>query len=53
VRKYSVATKRAIRAILKAADLCVENPARVAQRMVNTGLPRVPLFGRSVDVWAI
>jgi NitT/TauT family transport system substrate-binding protein len=37
VRAYPVATKRALRAMLKAADLCVSDPARVAQRMVDTG----------------
>src|SRR5436305_13426571 len=37
VRKYPVATKRAARAILKAADLCATDPARAAQRMVDGG----------------
>ncbi len=37
VRNYPVATKRVLRAILKAADLCVTDPARVAQRMVDAG----------------
>jgi NitT/TauT family transport system substrate-binding protein len=36
-RKYPVATKRALRAILKAADLCVSEPKRVAQRLVDQG----------------
>jgi ABC-type nitrate/sulfonate/bicarbonate transport system substrate-binding protein len=31
VRKHPVATKRAMRAILKAADLCAREPERVAQ----------------------
>jgi NitT/TauT family transport system substrate-binding protein len=33
-RKYPVATKRALRAVLKAADLCVSEPKRVAQLLV-------------------
>src|SRR6266436_3034076 len=37
VRKYPVATKRALRAILKAADLCATEPARVARRLVDGG----------------
>jgi NitT/TauT family transport system substrate-binding protein len=35
VRKHPVATKRALRAILKAADVCALEPNRVAQRMVD------------------
>jgi NitT/TauT family transport system substrate-binding protein len=34
---YPVATKRVLRAILKAADLCVSQPARMAQLLVNQG----------------
>src|SRR5712675_1836921 len=37
VRKYPVATKRVLRAILKATDLCASEPERVAQRMVDGG----------------
>lgn len=37
VRKYPVATKRAVRAILKAVDLCATDPTRVAQRLVEGG----------------
>ena len=37
VRKYPVATKRVARAILKAADLCVTEPARAARRLVEGG----------------
>jgi NitT/TauT family transport system substrate-binding protein len=37
VRKYPVATKRVLRAILKAADLCGSEPARAAQRIVDGG----------------
>jgi NitT/TauT family transport system substrate-binding protein len=36
-RKYPVATKRALRAILKAADLCISEPKRVAQLLVDQG----------------
>jgi len=35
--KYPVATKRVLRAILKAADLCASEPKRVAQRLVEQG----------------
>jgi NitT/TauT family transport system substrate-binding protein len=37
VRKHPVATKRVLRAILKAADLCESEPARVAQMLVERG----------------
>ena len=37
VQKYPVATKRVLRAILKAADLCVSEPAIAAQRLVDGG----------------
>jgi len=37
VRKYPVATKRALRAVLKAADLCATDPAGAARRMVDRG----------------
>jgi NitT/TauT family transport system substrate-binding protein len=37
VRSYPVATKAVLRAILKAADLCVTEPARAAQRLVDGG----------------
>ena len=37
VRRHPVATKRVLRAILKAADLCVTEPARAAQRVVDGG----------------
>jgi NitT/TauT family transport system substrate-binding protein len=36
-RQYPVATKRALRAILKGADLCVSEPRRVAQLLVDRG----------------
>jgi len=37
VRKYPVATKRVLRAILKGADLCASEPTRVAHRLVDRG----------------
>jgi NitT/TauT family transport system substrate-binding protein len=41
VRKNPVATKRALRAILKATDLCATEPERAAQRLVDGGfIPR-------------
>jgi NitT/TauT family transport system substrate-binding protein len=36
-RKYPVATKRALRAILKGADVCVSDPKRVARLLVDRG----------------
>jgi NitT/TauT family transport system substrate-binding protein len=38
VRRYPVATKRVLRAVLKVADLCATNPTGVAQRLVDGGL---------------
>ncbi len=37
VRKHPVATKRVLRAILKATDLCATEPERVARRIVERG----------------
>ncbi len=37
VQKYPVATKRALRAILKAADLCAQEPERAARYLVAKG----------------
>jgi NitT/TauT family transport system substrate-binding protein len=37
VRKHPIATKRALRAILKAADVCALEPERVAQALVDKG----------------
>jgi NitT/TauT family transport system substrate-binding protein len=37
VRNYPVATKAVVRAILKATDLCATEPARAAQRLVDSG----------------
>jgi len=38
VRRYPVATKRALRAILKATDLCALEPDRVARMLVDRGV---------------
>jgi NitT/TauT family transport system substrate-binding protein len=38
VQKHPVATKRVVRAILKAADLCAAQPERVARQLVDDGL---------------
>ena len=38
VQKHPVATKRVLRAILKATDLCASEPAGMAQQMVDRGL---------------
>jgi NitT/TauT family transport system substrate-binding protein len=37
VRKYPIATKRVLRAILKASDLCATQPERAAQQLVDRG----------------
>jgi NitT/TauT family transport system substrate-binding protein len=37
IRKHPVVTKRVLRAILKATDLCASEPARVAQHIVDAG----------------
>jgi NitT/TauT family transport system substrate-binding protein len=37
VRSHPVATKRALRAILKATDFCAAEPARAARKIVDTG----------------
>jgi NitT/TauT family transport system substrate-binding protein len=37
VEKHPVATKRVVRAILKAADLCMTEPAQIARRVVDGG----------------
>jgi NitT/TauT family transport system substrate-binding protein len=40
VRKHPVATKRALRAFLKAADLCAQEPDRAARFLVDRGFTR-------------
>jgi NitT/TauT family transport system substrate-binding protein len=37
VRDHPIATKRYLRAVLKAADYCADEPERVAQRLVDAG----------------
>src|SRR5215469_182739 len=37
VWKYPIATKRVIRAVLKAADFCATDPTRAARRLVDRG----------------
>jgi len=37
IRKYPVATKRVVRAILKTTDLCANDPAGIARRIVDGG----------------
>jgi NitT/TauT family transport system substrate-binding protein len=37
VSKYPTATKHVLRALLKAADLCVSDPQRVASQLVDSG----------------
>jgi NitT/TauT family transport system substrate-binding protein len=37
VRDYPVATKRVVRAFLKAADICATEPARAARRLADRG----------------
>ena len=37
IRAYPVATKRALRAILKATDVCATDPASAARRLVDAG----------------
>ena len=37
VQKYPIATKRVVRAILKATDLCANEPERMARMMVERG----------------
>ena len=37
MRNYPVATKRVLRAILKAVDLCATDPSRIARRLVDGG----------------
>jgi len=50
VRKHPVATKRVLRAVLKGADLCATEPARVAQRIVDGGFtPRYDYARATLD----
>jgi NitT/TauT family transport system substrate-binding protein len=40
VQNYPVATKRAVRALLKTIDLCVSAPAQVAQAVIDSGFTK-------------
>jgi len=40
VGNYPVATKRVLRAILRAAEFCASEPGRAAQRLVDGGFTR-------------
>jgi NitT/TauT family transport system substrate-binding protein len=53
VHSKPVATKRVLRAVLKAADLCAAEPARAARRLVDGGsTPRYDYALRtSYDKW--
>jgi NitT/TauT family transport system substrate-binding protein len=46
--RYPVATKRALRAFLKAADICAEEPERVARYLVKQGFE--PRYDIGVEV---
>jgi NitT/TauT family transport system substrate-binding protein len=48
VRQHPVATKRAIRAILKAADLCALEPDRAARSIVDRGYEKRPDYALQV-----
>jgi len=50
VRKNPVATKRVLRAMLRAADLCVSQPALVAQRIVDRGFRHDDVVQTLADV---
>jgi NitT/TauT family transport system substrate-binding protein len=50
VENHPVATKRVLRAILKAADLCASDPARVARMLVDAGFtPRYDYARQSLQ----
>jgi NitT/TauT family transport system substrate-binding protein len=40
VRRNPVATKRAVRALLKAPDLCASDPERVARLLIDRNVPK-------------
>jgi NitT/TauT family transport system substrate-binding protein len=48
VEKYPVATRRALRAILKAADLCAQEPERAAQYLAAKGYE--PRYDMALEV---
>jgi NitT/TauT family transport system substrate-binding protein len=47
VRRYPVATKRVLRAYLKAADLCATEPTGAAQQLVDRGF--TPRYDYAVE----
>ena len=48
VRQYPIATKRAVRAILKATDICASDPERAAKHVVAKGF--YPRYEIALDV---
>jgi NitT/TauT family transport system substrate-binding protein len=48
IRQHPVATKRAMRAILKTADLCALDPDRAAQSLVDKGLTKQYEYARQL-----
>jgi NitT/TauT family transport system substrate-binding protein len=46
MRKHPVATKRALRGILKATDLCATDPVAAAKRMIDTGFAVRPEYAQ-------
>ena len=48
IRQHPVATKRAMRAILKTADLCALAPERAAQSLVDKGLAKQYEYARQL-----
>jgi NitT/TauT family transport system substrate-binding protein len=42
IRAHPIATKRVLRAILKAEDLCASDPAGVSKRLVDGGFTKAP-----------
>ena len=50
VRRHPVATKRALRAMLKAADLCALEPERATRMLVDRGFTQEPQFTRQMLV---
>jgi NitT/TauT family transport system substrate-binding protein len=50
IRKYPVATKRILRAMVKGADLCATEPERVAQLLVDRGYtPRADYAAQALN----
>jgi NitT/TauT family transport system substrate-binding protein len=47
VRRYPVATKRALRALLKATDLCASEPERIARLIADRDVP--PIYNWHYD----